>query len=36
MLDQDFTYGIKVAYKFDEKFSEQKELFKFRIERTMD
>jgi hypothetical protein len=33
MLQEDFTYGIKFIFKFDGKYREQKELFKFRVER---
>ena len=36
MLQDDFTYGIKFAFKYDDKYIEQKGTFKFRIERETE
>ena len=32
MLESDYAYGIKVAYKVNDRYEEQPELFKFRVE----
>jgi hypothetical protein len=32
MFESDYSYGIKVAYKLNNRYEEQPELFKFRVE----